>query len=123
VVDLDAALGEQLFNIAVGQAKAQIPADRQDDDVGWEPEAGEGRLQHRSRMRTRSHADSLAARTWSQRTQQCPAELVHQGQAALHHGGTIDYFIHATFNVPTESDVYKYAAYDGLQRLQARSST
>jgi NAD(P) transhydrogenase len=51
------------------------------------------------------------------------AELVHQGQAALHHGGTVDYFIHATFNVPTESDAYKYAAYDGLQRLQARNST
>jgi NAD(P) transhydrogenase len=50
------------------------------------------------------------------------AELVHQGQAALHHGGTIDYFIHTTFNVPTQSDAYKYAAYDGLQRLQARSS-
>jgi NAD(P) transhydrogenase len=51
------------------------------------------------------------------------SELVLQGQAALHHGGTIDYFIHATFNVPTESDVYKYAAYDGLQQLQARSTT
>jgi NAD(P) transhydrogenase len=51
------------------------------------------------------------------------AELVHQGQAALHHGGAIDYFIHTTFNVPTESDAYKYAAYDGLQRLQAHSST
>ena len=50
------------------------------------------------------------------------AELIHQGQAVLHFGGTIDYFIHTTFNVPTESEAYKYAAYDGLQR-QARSST
>jgi len=48
------------------------------------------------------------------------AELIHQGQAVLHHSGTIDYFINATFNVPTLSDAYKYAAYDGLQRL-ARS--
>lgn len=47
-------------------------------------------------------------------------ELVHQGQAALNYGGTIDYFIHSTFNVPTESEAYKYAAYDGLQRLRAR---
>jgi NAD(P) transhydrogenase len=47
-------------------------------------------------------------------------ELVHQGQAVLHYGGTIDYFIHSTFNAPTESEAYKYAAYDGLQRLQAR---
>jgi NAD(P) transhydrogenase len=47
-------------------------------------------------------------------------ELVHQGQAVLNYGGTIDYFIHSTFNAPTESEAYKYAAYDGLQRLQAR---
>lgn len=47
-------------------------------------------------------------------------ELIHQGQAVLHQGGTIDYFIHATFNVPTRSDAYKYAAYDGLQRLAGK---
>jgi NAD(P) transhydrogenase len=47
-------------------------------------------------------------------------ELIHQGQAVLNYGGTIDYFIHSTFNVPTESEAYKYAAYDGLQRLGAR---
>lgn len=50
------------------------------------------------------------------------AELIHQGQAVLHQGGTIDYFIHATFNVPTLSEAYKYAAYDGLQRLTAATS-
>jgi len=44
-------------------------------------------------------------------------DLVHQGQAVLHFGGTIDYFIHTTYNVPTKSEAYKYAAYDGLQRL------
>jgi NAD(P) transhydrogenase len=49
------------------------------------------------------------------------AELVHQGQAVLNYGGTIDYFIHSTFNAPTVSEAYKYAAYDGLQRLQGRS--
>jgi NAD(P) transhydrogenase len=47
------------------------------------------------------------------------AELVHLGQAVLNFGGSIDYFIHSTFNAPTESEAYKYAAYDGLQRLQA----
>lgn len=47
-------------------------------------------------------------------------ELVHQGQAVLHFGGTIDYFIHATFDVPTMSDAYKYAAYDCLQRMAGR---
>jgi hypothetical protein len=41
VVDLDAALGEEFFDVAVGQAEAQLPADRNDDDIGWEAEAGE----------------------------------------------------------------------------------
>ena len=44
-------------------------------------------------------------------------ELVHLGQAVMHAGGTIDQFIHTTFNVPTRTEAYKYAAYDGLQRL------
>src|SRR6266536_3933466 len=42
VVDLDAALGQQLLDVAVGQAEPQVPAHRDDDDVVWEPEAGEG---------------------------------------------------------------------------------
>jgi NAD(P) transhydrogenase len=49
-------------------------------------------------------------------------ELVHLGQAVLHFGGTIDYFIHTTFNLPTLTDAYKYAAYDGLQRLSRRAT-
>jgi NAD(P) transhydrogenase len=44
-------------------------------------------------------------------------ELIHQGQAVIHFGGTVDYFIHSTFDVPTLSDIYKYAAYDCLQHL------
>src|SRR5204863_9913248 len=31
-------------------------------------------------------------------------ELVHQGQAVLHFGGTIDAFIQAVYNVPTLSE-------------------
>jgi NAD(P) transhydrogenase len=49
-------------------------------------------------------------------------ELIHQGQAVMHFGGTLDYFIHSTFDVPTVSDSYKYAAYDCLQRLQVTST-
>jgi hypothetical protein len=40
VVDLD-TLGEELFDVAVGQAEALVPADRNDDDVGGEAEAGQ----------------------------------------------------------------------------------
>ena len=44
-------------------------------------------------------------------------ELIHLGQAVLHAGDTIDRFITTTFAIPTRTDLYKYAAYDGLQRL------
>jgi NAD(P) transhydrogenase len=48
------------------------------------------------------------------------AELIHHGQGAISAGEAIDTFIHRTFNVPTFSETYKYAAYDGLQRLQGK---
>lgn len=47
-------------------------------------------------------------------------ELIHQGQATIGCGLGIDTFIHRTFNIPTFSEAYKYAAYDGLQRLEPR---
>jgi NAD(P) transhydrogenase len=46
------------------------------------------------------------------------SELIHLGQFALHEGAPIDRFIHATFAVPTRAEAYKYAAYDGLMRLE-----
>jgi NAD(P) transhydrogenase len=49
-------------------------------------------------------------------------ELIHIAAAVMSFGGTIDYFIQAVFNYPTLSDAYKYAAYDGLQRLARRIS-
>lgn len=42
------------------------------------------------------------------------SELVHIGAQVLSHGDTIDEFIRAVYNYPTLSDLYKYAAYDGL---------
>lgn len=47
-------------------------------------------------------------------------ELIHVGMTVIAFGGTIDYFIQAAFNFPSLTDAYKYAAYDGLQRLQKR---
>jgi NAD(P) transhydrogenase len=44
-------------------------------------------------------------------------ELVHVARAVLHAGGKIDEFIDTTFNFPSRADAYKYAAYDGLRRL------
>ncbi len=46
------------------------------------------------------------------------SELIHIGQACLFYGGTIDFFIQSVFNFPALSDLYKYAAYDGLGNLQ-----
>jgi NAD(P) transhydrogenase len=51
------------------------------------------------------------------------SELIHLGQAVLQQGGSIDHFIHSTFNVPTLSEAYKYAAYDGLQRLAGKETS
>jgi NAD(P) transhydrogenase len=47
-------------------------------------------------------------------------ELIHVGMTVIAYGGTLDYFIQAAFNFPALADAYKYAAYDGLQRLQRR---
>jgi NAD(P) transhydrogenase len=44
-------------------------------------------------------------------------ELIHLGMAVLEAGGTIDTFIELVFNFPTLSEMYKYAAYDGLGNL------
>jgi NAD(P) transhydrogenase len=49
-------------------------------------------------------------------------ELIHVPASVIHFGGTLEYFIEAVFNYPTLSDAFKYAAYDGLQRLQRRVS-
>jgi NAD(P) transhydrogenase len=46
------------------------------------------------------------------------SELIHLGMMVLSQGLTIDFFIQSVFNFPSLSDVYKYAAYDGLQNLQ-----
>jgi hypothetical protein len=43
VVDLDAAFGQQLLDVAVGQREAQVPAHGQHDHISWEAEAGERR--------------------------------------------------------------------------------
>jgi NAD(P) transhydrogenase len=44
-------------------------------------------------------------------------DLVHLGSAVIESGGAIDFFIHMVFNYPTLSEMYKYAAYDGLGNL------
>ena len=45
------------------------------------------------------------------------SEVVHIGMMTMYFEGTIDAFIGSVFNYPTLSDIYKYAAYDGLGNL------
>jgi NAD(P) transhydrogenase len=47
------------------------------------------------------------------------SELVHIGQAIVALGGTAETLIELVFNYPTLSEVYKYAAYDALARLDS----
>ncbi len=47
-------------------------------------------------------------------------ELIHVPQMVMAHGGGLDDFLDAVFNVPTLSECFKYAAYDGLQRMSHR---
>jgi NAD(P) transhydrogenase len=44
-------------------------------------------------------------------------ELIHLGVMVLETGGSLDRFIDFVFNFPTLSEMYKYAAYDGLGNL------
>ena len=48
-------------------------------------------------------------------------ELIHIGQAVLHHGGTLDYFVDSVFNFPTLAEAYKIAALDAYNRMPKRS--
>jgi NAD(P) transhydrogenase len=50
------------------------------------------------------------------------SELVHIGLLALQTECTIDVFVNTVFNYPSLSDVYKYAAYDGLGAVQRRAA-
>ena len=45
------------------------------------------------------------------------SELIHIAASVIARGETIDTFIEAVYNYPTLSDLYKYAAYDGLHKL------
>ena len=44
-------------------------------------------------------------------------EIVHVGQVVIEFGGKIEYFIDNVFNFPTLAETYKYAALNGLNRL------
>ncbi len=51
------------------------------------------------------------------------SEIVGIGQMTIRCGGTINTIANMSFNTPTYSYAYKYAAFDGLRRLAAQGQT
>lgn len=46
------------------------------------------------------------------------SELIHLAAHVMAEGGNLDEFVNAVYNYPTLTDLYKSAAYDGLDQLQ-----
>ena len=62
VVDLDSALGEELFDVAIGEPVTQIPPHGEHDDLRREAVSSErGAPERRYRLGTRSHPSTLTA--------------------------------------------------------------
>ncbi len=109
---------------AVGLTEQQAAAE------GVEYEVGRARFVHNSRSVISGTTDGFVKLVFRRADRrllgvhilgESATELVHHGQTVLHFEGTIDYFIQSVYNVPTLSESYKYAAYDGLQRLARRA--
>jgi NAD(P) transhydrogenase len=111
---------------AVGITEQQAAAERLDYELGL------ARFAHNSRSIISGTTDGfikLVFRRGDRRLLgvhilgESATELIHHGQTVLHFEGAIDYFIQSVYNVPSLSETYKYAAYDGLQRLARRSTS
>jgi NAD(P) transhydrogenase len=100
-------------------------------EAGEEVETGRARFEDNARASISGSAEGLVKLVFRRSDEQLlgahilgeeATELIHVAQAVLHKGGTIEEFIDTTFNFPTRADAYKYAAYDGLQRLRVRAT-
>jgi NAD(P) transhydrogenase len=99
--------------------------------AGWDHEVGRGWFEKNTRAVIAGDRDGLVKLVFERSSGRLlgvqvlgteAAELVHHGQALLHQGGTLSDLIDTTFNVPTRSEAYKYAAYDGLNRVDVRAA-
>ena len=107
----------------VGQTEESLAA------RGIACETGRASFRHNARSQILGATDGFVKLVFSPEDQrlfgvtivgEAACELIHVGMTVLAHGGTIDYYIQAAFTFPSLTDAYKYAAYDGLQRLQRR---
>src|SRR5712691_2262325 len=72
VVNGDAPLGQQLLDVPVGQAMAQVPADREGDHLSRKPEAGEHGEPSRRRYRTSLPPAAIGQRNTAARPRSRP---------------------------------------------------
>ncbi|MBI2408366.1 MAG: Si-specific NAD(P)(+) transhydrogenase [Gemmatimonadetes bacterium] len=96
---------------------------------GIDCEIGRADLAHNTRGRILGESTGFVKLVFNAEDQQLlgativgegACEIIHVPSAVLAHGGTLDYFIQAVFSYPSLTEAFKYAAYDGLQRLQRR---
>jgi NAD(P) transhydrogenase len=89
-------------------------------------EVGRARYANNARGQIAGDTDGLLKLVFHRETRQLlgvhiigesATELIHLGMAVLEAGGPLDTFIELVFNYPTLSEMYKYAAYDGLGNL------
>lgn len=105
------------------------PSEQELTEKGVDFEVGRARFENNARGQIIGDSDGMVKLLFEPTTRKLIAahvlgehatELVHIPMFVLSSGGTIDTFIDAVFNFPTLSESFKYAAYDGLQRLAQR---
>lgn len=107
------------------------PSEQELKEKGIVYEVGRARFENNARGQITGDSDGVIKLLFDPKTHKLFAahilgedatELVHIPMFVISKGGAIDDFIDAVFNFPTLAEAFKYAAYDGLQRLARRES-
>ncbi|MGH9365484.1 MAG: Si-specific NAD(P)(+) transhydrogenase [Thermoanaerobaculia bacterium] len=105
------------------------PSEQELQEKGIDYEIGRARFENNARGQITGDTDGMVKLLFDPKTKrllsahilgEAATELVHIPMFVMAAGGSIDAFIDAVFNFPTLSESFKYAAYDGLQRLARR---
>ncbi|HEV8231931.1 MAG TPA: Si-specific NAD(P)(+) transhydrogenase, partial [Thermoanaerobaculia bacterium] len=105
------------------------PSEQELKEKGIEYEVGRARFENNARGQITGDSDGVVKILFDPKTRKLLAahilgedatELIHIPMFVIASEGTIDAFIDAVFNFPTLAETFKYAAYDGLQRLAQR---
>ena len=107
------------------------PSEQELKEKGIAYEIGRARFENNARGQITGDADGVIKLLFDPESRRLLAthilgehatELIHIPMFVISSGGTINEFIDAVFNFPTLAEAFKYAAYDGLQRLARRES-